>query len=93
MRVFEIFRTASFVGSIVTQILVHFYHPDGASILGGFASVPPLAGTSLGALAVALVLASSAARRRRGFLTPLPAPLLAAVAVVRLSSLLPVPKR
>ena len=76
----ETFRTAWFVESILTQILVIFIIRTARPFWASWPH-PALTGTSLGALAVALVLASLASIA--GFV-PLPALLLAAVAGVSL---------
>ena len=78
----EIFRTAWFVKSIVTQILVIFIIRTARPFWASWPH-PALAGTSLGALAVALVLALTPLGGIAGFV-PLPASLLAAVAGVSL---------
>ena len=78
----EIFRTAWFVELIVTQILVIFIIRTARPFWASWPH-PALAGTSLGALAVALVLALTPLGGIAGFV-PLPAPLLAAVAVISL---------
>ena len=78
----EVFRTAWFVELIVTQILVIFIIRTARPFWASWPH-PALAGTSLGALAVALVLALTPLGGIAGFV-PLPAPLLAAVAVISL---------
>ena len=78
----ETFRTAWFVKSILTQILVIFIIRTARPFWASWPH-PALTGTSLGALAVALVLALTPLASIAGFV-PLPALLLAAVAGVSL---------
>ena len=78
----EIFRTAWFVELIVTQILVIFIIRTARPFWASWPH-PALAGTSLGALAVALALALTPLGGFAGFV-PLPVSLLIAVAAVSL---------
>ena len=76
----EEFRTAWFVESIATQLLAVFLIRGQARLWPGMPH-PVLVATSAGALAVALFLALGPAGVLFGFV-PLPAPLLAAIAVL-----------
>ncbi|PSC06168.1 magnesium-translocating P-type ATPase [Alsobacter soli] len=81
----EVFRTAWFVESITTQILVIFLIRT-ARPFWSSRPHPALAATSLGALAAALLIALTPVGRLLGF-AALPAPVLAAMAMVSLAYL------